>query len=138
MKKLTMYTFILLLTISFAFACPFNQTILEDTDGLVLSEVAPGAKTIIGNNKFLKMELNGTHYFGVKNGIVSYFDDDEPDKLDYLITTDACTVNDIKDGTIHAVDAYNEGKVKLQGLTFGSKTKVFLGSMLLKIVGLFV
>jgi hypothetical protein len=58
-------------------------------------------------------------------------------KIDYTITMSSCTASQLVDNSDLFMDLYNTGKIKISGVGFFDKTKVFISTTLLKIINLF-
>lgn len=93
-----------------------------------------GASTLIGNDKIIEFSFDKeTFYYHVLDGLVNRVNETKPD---YIITTDACTIEKIMDGA-NAQLEYDTGNIKLKGNSAGSKIKVGVGKLLFNIYSWF-
>ena len=136
MKFLLFALAVMCLLSSYAFACEFDESRLEKLDGMIVKDIAPGVSTVIGDGSTARLALTTTHYLRLEDGVIQYLES-EPEKLNYIVHTDACTLQEIDEGNLGIMDAYDSGGIELEGVTMGAKTKVFVGNIIFKIIRLF-
>lgn len=73
---------------------------------------------------------------GCKN-IKFYNNEFNPEKIDYIISTDSCSYQDLTTEKLDFIDAFTTGKIKIEGGTIFSKIKTNIGNIVFKIYNWF-
>jgi len=117
--------------------CDLDISSFKDEDGFSLEDIS-GVNKLLGNNKIIKVSIDGDSYefyYLFKDNVLTPVSA-TPD-IDYLVTTDSCTLQRISDGS-NPMDEYDRGKIKLSGASFRSKLVTSFVKIMIEVYSWFV
>ena len=117
--------------------CDLDVSSFKDDEGFSLEDVA-GVKTILGNNKVIKVSIDGDSYefyYLFKDNILTPVS--ATTDVDFLVTTDSCTLQRIDEGS-DPQQEYLDGNIKVKGKKFGSKISTGIAKFIFEIYSWFV
>lgn len=115
--------------------CNFDIDSFKDEKGYSLVDI-PAAKTLIGNDKLIKITLDDSYifYYHFADGFLKPVSASED--VDFSVTTDSCTLQRIDEGSNPQVE-YDDGNIKIKGEKFGSKIKSGIAKLIFDIYSWF-
>ena len=90
----------------------------------------------IGKNIMVELKVNDSvFYFNINKGSVKKVS--KPEKINYIVSINACNLSAIMNGKMSFNDAYDKKYISIKGNDFKSKLKVFAGKLIFKIMSFF-